>query len=96
MSPGVYVGQWKVEVESSAQMDLKTLPVPGNTCQNATRVPEQLDGDLRLAFAISHADLPRADSLRQLVSQVRPSEGWAFREVVEDAPIALFQELGGW
>lgn len=71
-------------------------PFPGNTCQNATRVPEQLDGDLRLAFAISHADLPRADSLQQLVSQVRPSEGWAFREVVEDAPIASFQELGGW
>lgn len=54
-------------------------PFPGNTCQNATRVPEQLDGDLRLAFAISHADLPRADSLRQLVSQVGAAEGWAFR-----------------
>ena len=32
-------------------------PFSGSTCRNATQVPEQLDGDLRLAFAINHAEL---------------------------------------
>ena len=35
----------------------------------------------------SKKKLPRADSLRQPLSEVRAVEGWAFREVVEDAPI---------